>query len=315
MKIRTGAIVGPTATGKSEMAVEVAGILDGEIVSVDSMQVYRGMDIGTAKVSHQERFTADGKYIPHHMLDIVDPDVDYSVGRFQEEASQVIKDIHDRGKLPILVGGTGLYYNALVYDYEFVPGAHDTAFRSELWNQAETIGSHKLHQTLSLVDPRAAEAIHPNDTKRIIRALEVYNLTGKRISESTKDRKQTYNTAAAGMYLDREELYERVNLRVDKMFEQGLVEEVKSLLDRGIDTDSSAIQALGYKEVAGYLLGQYDFETCVELLKRDTRRFAKRQLTWFKRDKNIKWFNLGNFSSKQHLVESISSYIKDSLQI
>jgi tRNA dimethylallyltransferase len=313
--IPLGAIIGPTATGKSTTAIEVAGILNGEIISVDSMQVYRGMDIGTAKVGPDERYTADGKYIPHHMLDIVDPDVDYSVGRFQKEAALAVKDIHTRGKLPILVGGTGLYFNALVYEYEFSPGAQDTALRSILWKEAETHGPDFLHEKLQVVDPQAAKSIHPHDTKRVIRALEVYKQTGKRISESTRNRKKTYKLAAAGLYMDRNELYERVNLRVDQMIDQGLVEEVKELLDQGIEPSTVSMQALGYKEVAGYLLGQYDLETCIHLLKKNTRKFAKRQLTWFRRDKNIKWFSVSQFESKTKLVEGIASYFRDSLQI
>lgn len=315
MRIPIAAIVGATATGKSETAIEVAGILDGEIISVDSMQVYRGMNIGTAKVAPGERFTESGKYIPHHLLDIVEPDVDYNVGRYQEEAGQAVQEIFQRKKLPLLVGGTGLYFNALVYEYEFTPGGQNYELRSELWQQAENCGHRYLHEKLKIIDPKAAQAIHPNDTKRVIRALEVYYQTGQRISERTKSRKQTYRLAAAGLYLEREELYRRVDQRVDRMLEQGLVEEVRALLERGIKPDSVSMQALGYKEVAAYLLGQYDLETCVNLLKRNTRRFAKRQLTWFKRDKNIKWFHLAEYDSKGKLVEAIASYFQASLQI
>lgn len=315
MRIPIGAIVGPTATGKSEIGIEVAGLLEGEIVSVDSMQVYRGMDIGTAKVGYEERLTKDGKYIQHHMLDIVEPDEDYSVGRFQEEAAKVIQDIYGRKKLPILVGGTGLYFNALVYEYEFTPGKQDTQLRTELWEEAETFGSEHLHRKLQQVDPKSAESIHPNDTKRVIRALEVYQLTGKRISETSRNRQGSYNLAAAGLDVEREVLYRRVDLRVDRMLEQGLIEEVRGLLDQGIIRDSISMQALGYKEVAGYLLGEYDLDTCVEMLKRDTRRFAKRQLTWFKRDENIKWFRVDDYDNREQVVESIASYFRMQLQI
>jgi len=315
MKIPIAAVVGPTATGKSEIGIEIAGILGGEIVSVDSMQVYRGMDIGTAKVMPDERFTKDGKEIPHHMLDIADPGENYSVGRYQEEAGEIIKQIHQRGNLPILVGGTGLYFNALVYEYEFAPGNQDTRLRSQLLKEAEEKGSIHLHERLKAVDPAAASAIHPNDTRRIIRALEVYYQTGRRISETTKERKQTFKLVAAGLYLEREDLYRRIDRRVDIMLQKGLVEEVKQLLNRGIRPDSISMQALGYKEIAGYLSGEYDYDHCVELLKRNTRRFAKRQMTWFKRDKNIKWFNVSDYKRKEALVETIACYFQTSLQI
>lgn len=315
MSISIAAIVGPTATGKSETAIEVAGLLNGEVVSVDSMQVYRGMDIGTAKVREEERYTRNGTYIPHHMVDIVDPDVEYSVGRFQEEAALVIKDIHERGKLPVLAGGTGLYFNAVVYEYEFAPGEQNWKLREQLRQEAAEKGVQYLHKRLADVDPKAAEAIHPNDVKRVVRALEVNIKTGQRISETTKNPSRTYRTAAAGLYLDREDLYEKVNKRVDIMLKQGLTQEVKGLMDRGLKPSSISMQALGYKEVAAYLQGEYDLETCMELLKRETRRFAKRQLTWFRRDKNIKWFNVNDYEDQLDLVEAIVSYIQESLQI
>lgn len=315
MSISIAAIVGPTATGKSETAIEVAGLLNGEVVSVDSMQVYRGMDIGTAKVREEERYTRNGIYIPHHMVDIVDPEVEYSVGRFQEEAALVIKDIHERGKLPVLAGGTGLYFNAVVYEYEFAPGEQNWKLREQLRQEAAEKGVQYLHKRLADVDPKAAEAIHPNDVKRVVRALEVNIKTGQRISETTKNPSRTYRTAAAGLYLDREDLYEKVNKRVDIMLEQGLTQEVKGLMDRGLKPSSISMQALGYKEVAAYLQGEYDLETCMELLKRETRRFAKRQLTWFRRDKNIKWFNVNDYEDQLDLVEAIVSYIQESLQI
>ena len=315
MHISIAAIVGPTATGKSETAIEVAGLLNGEIISVDSMQIYRGMDIGTAKVKPQDRYTRDGRYIPHHMLDIVEPDVDYNVGRYQEEAALKIKEIHAKGKLPVLVGGTGLYYNALVNEYEFSPEEQNRALREQLREEAKNMGAQHLHDKLAGVDPKAAEAIHPHDLKRVIRALEVFYKTGQRISESTKNPIQTYLTAAAGLYLEREELYNNVNRRVDRMLEQGLIEEVKNLLEQGVKASNSSMQALGYKEVVGYLQGEYDLETCVELLKRDTRRFAKRQLTWFRRDSEIKWFNIRDYHNKTSLVEAIVNYIQLRLQI
>jgi len=315
MSISIGAIVGPTATGKSKVAVEVADILDGEIVSVDSMQVYIGLDIGTAKIKKEERFAKSGKYIEHHMIDIVTPDINYNVADFQKEAVKIIKDIHSRGKLPILVGGTGLYYNAVVYGYEFPRDSFDEDMRLELIKEAEEKGSMHLYKKLVSADPKAAEKIHPNDTKRIIRALEYFYLTGKRISDSAGKNKACYRTASVGLYMERSKLYSAIEKRVDKMIEEGLIEEVRDLVNKGYKTDSNWAQGLGYKHVLGFLEGKYDINTCIELIKRETRNYAKRQLTWFKRDKNIVWFNVADYSDLQELAKAIVTHIYQRLQI
>jgi len=310
------AVVGPTATGKSEVGVEVAGALNGEVVSVDSMQVYRGMDIGTAKVREHSRYTSSGRYIRHHMLDIIEPTQNYSVADFQERARSVIDDLLDRRVLPVLVGGTGLYYHATVREYLFVDNSCNSELRQELFQRAEKEGNESLHRELHSVDPAAAEKIHVNDTKRIVRALEVFYSTGEPISRySENDARVKYHVAAVGLRMQRQALYRRIEERVESMFAAGLVEEVRTLLQEGCGPGYSAMQALGYKEVIGYLKGNYDLETCKLLLKKNTRRFAKRQLTWFRRDNNIKWFDVDGFSDVHSLVEAIVCHIKDRLQI
>jgi len=315
MSIPVGAIVGPTATGKSKVAVEVAEILNGEIISVDSMQVYIGLDIGTAKIRKEERYSSSGKYIEHHMIDVVTPDVNYNVADFKLQAKRLIEEIHSRGKIPVLVGGTGLYYHAVIREYEFPPGSYDKELRSQLRKEAQKFGSEHLHRKLVSVDPDAAKKIHPNDTKRIIRALEFYYVTGRRISQIKNKVENKYKLAATGLFLERKKLYEAINRRVDKMLEEGLIEEVRSLLNKGYPTSANWAQGLGYKQVIGYLEGQYDLETCAELIKRDTRRYAKRQLTWFKRDKSITWFDVASYPNIGNMAEAIASHIQQRLQI
>ncbi|NLO88928.1 MAG: tRNA (adenosine(37)-N6)-dimethylallyltransferase MiaA [Clostridia bacterium] len=315
MSIPIGAILGPTAIGKSKVAVEVADLLEGEIVSVDSMQVYKGLDIGTAKIREEERFAKSGKYIEHHMIDIVTPDINYNVADFQREAVKIIKDIHSRGKLPMLVGGTGLYYNAVVYGYDFPRDSFDENLRLELIKEAEEKGNIHLYNKLIVVDPKAAEKIHPNDTKRIIRALEYFYLTGKRISDSAGKNKSCFRTVSVGLYMERRKLYSAIEKRVDKMIEEGLIEEVKDLVNKGYKTDSNWAQGLGYKQVLGFLAGNYDIHKCIELIKKETRNYAKRQITWFKRDKNIVWFNVEDYPNLQELAKAIATHICQRLQI
>ncbi len=300
-------IIGPTAAGKTAVSVQCAQALEGEIVSGDSMQVYRGMDIGTAKITPYEK-----QNIPHHMIDIINPDEEFSVADFQERAQSCIDNILIRQKLPILAGGTGLYIQAIVDNLDFTEIEIDWDFRNQLKALAQEKGNAYLHQQLKNVDPQAALKIHPNDLRRMIRALEVFEKTGKPISEFQKDSKQIpspYSPIMIGISMEREVLYERINERVEKMFEMGLEEEVKKLLSKGYDPSLIAMQGLGYKEVISYLQGQYDLEEAKRVLKRDTRHFAKRQLTWFKRDERITWFN----GLENHVVDHIVLHINDQL--
>lgn len=300
------AIVGPTAVGKSEIALEVAADLDSEIVSVDSVQIYRGLNIGTAKLLPHQQVSKAGKPIKHHLIDIVDPDEPFSVADYQRLAREVIKDIHVRGRLPLLVGGTGLYFQAVVDPYFFAPGARDEALRARLKEEAERHGNDYLYQLLQRVDPAAARRIHPHDQKRIIRALEVYILTGQPISTTWRKglTESPYRLALAGLTMERKLLYRRINERVDKMIEAGLVEEARGLLLKGYSPNLPAFQALGYKEIIAYLQGQLSLMEAIELLKRNTRRYAKRQLTWFRRDPRIVWWEV-----KPGEIEEISSAI------
>lgn len=280
-------LLGPTAVGKSKIAVELAKELNGEIISADSMQVYRGMDIGTAKPTPEER-----QGIPHHLIDIRNPDEEWTVSDFINECEQRINELENKGKIPLLVGGTGLYLWALIEGFSFPITPADKELRARL--EKEQLST--LYSRLSTIDPEAAGKIHPNDKKRIIRALEVYELTGKPISKlqehrtpSTDHRTQEY--ILIGLDLPRAELYSRIDQRVDSMIEKGLIDEVKGLLAKGYSKDFSSFQALGYKEVVEHLDGKWTKEQMIEELKKRTRNFARRQMTWFRRFKDVKWFN------------------------
>ncbi|MCZ8513092.1 tRNA (adenosine(37)-N6)-dimethylallyltransferase MiaA [Paenibacillus filicis] len=298
-------LVGPTAVGKTKLSLKLAQDLQAEIISGDSMQVYRGMDIGTAKASPEELAA-----VPHHMIDIHEPDHPFSVAEFQERCIRLIAEIGARGKLPFIVGGTGLYIESVCYDFQFSEGGMDEAFREEQRLYAETHGAEALHGRLREVDPETAERLHPNDQRRIIRALEIAHLTGERLSDQLKVQKKTtpYELCIVGLTMDRDLLYKRIEDRIDLMIEQGLVDEVRGLLDRGYSTDLVSMQGLGYKEIAAYLTGQGTLEEAILLLKRDTRRFAKRQLSWFRRMKDIEWVDvsdLANFSTHYEEVRAI----------
>ena len=298
-------VAGPTAAGKTKAGLDLALLLNGEIISGDSMQVYRYMDIGTAKIKPVEM-----KGVPHHLIDIKDPDESFSVAEFQSLARQKIREIAHRGRLPILVGGTGLYIQAVIDDYTFTDQGSVTSYRKRLYALANEKGNRSLHEQLSRVDPAGAEKIHENDLKRVVRALEYYAVTGRPISENNTAGERAamskYNAVLIGLAVERQELYERINRRVDKMMEEGLLEEVRSLLKRGYTRESPAMQGLGYKQVLGYLDKEYDLATAIELIKRDTRRFAKRQLTWFRKDPRIHWFNPDNYDDYNQLIFEIS---------
>ena len=283
-------IVGPTAVGKTQLSLELAQELTGEIVSADSMQVYRGMNIGTAKPT-----TAEQQLVPHHLIDIRDPDQLFNAADFVSLAELAIKDIASRGKVPIVSGGTGLYIDALVDGFLFPDSKADPKLRRELRIRASK-EPEALYKELERVDPQSAKRLHPNDLRRIVRALEVYYRTGEPISalqQKAAQAEKPYDPLFIGLTRNRPELYERINQRVDQMLTQGLVEEVKQLIEH-YPHQPTALQALGYKEIVWYLKGNMSLEEAVEILKRDTRRYAKRQLSWFRRNTRIHWFNLSH---------------------
>lgn len=280
-------ITGPTGTGKTRLSVELASELGGEIVSADSMQLYRGMDIGTAKVRPDEM-----RGIKHHMIDIAPPDEAYSVARYVTEASACVDDILKRGKLPIIVGGTNLYIDSLISGRDFAENEPDGRLRGELNEEYERCGGEAMLERLRVFDPERAAKLHPSDKRRIVRAIEIYRLTGKTITEHDRETQlipPRYDAAVIALdYADRAELYERINSRVDEMVEGGLFDEVAALLPQ-LEKNRTAMQAIGYKEAAQYLRGETDRESCIALIKQESRRYAKRQLTWLRRDPNVFW--------------------------
>ena len=305
---KLAAIVGPTAVGKTQIAIEVAKRLNAEIISCDSMQIYRGLNIGTAKASLEEQ-----NGIVHHLIDVVEPDEDYSVARFQEQAKNIIQELNQKKRLPLLVGGTGLYYQALVDDYTFYPLESHQKIRRQ-WNTIiKEKGLDYAYNYLQSIDPGYAATISPNDQKRIVRAIEVYQLTGQPFSALQTKSQHTYRLAVVGLYLEREQLYQRINLRVEQMLDSGLIKEVTLLRDKGYNLNHNSMQALGYKQVFSYLEGFLSEEEMIDEIKRETRRYAKRQLTWFRKDRRIHWINPGEYSNDDLLVENISSYIEGTL--
>ena len=301
-------LTGPTAVGKTELSIELAKAVNGEILSADSMQVYRGMDIGTAKIKKEEM-----QGIPHYMIDELDPDEEFNVYIFQEKIRRYMTDIYDRGKIPILTGGTGFYIQAVVRDIDFTEN-EASPYRAELEALAEEKGSTWLHEELRKVDPESAEAIHENNVKRVIRALEFYRLTGKKISEHNeeqKERQSPYHFAYFVLNDEREHLYRRIEQRIDQMLEQGLVDEVKKLKSMGCHQDMVSMKGLGYKEILDYLDGITTLPEAVEILKRDTRHFAKRQITWFKRERDVIWVDKDAFEYDE---EKILQYMLAVLQ-
>lgn len=280
-------LTGPTAVGKSALSIELAKRIGGEIISADSMQVYRHMDIGSAKIMPDQMGG-----IPHHLIDILEPTEEFNVVIFQEKAQEAVYGIYDRGHIPIVVGGTGFYIQALLYDIDFTENDEDTALRKGLEEIAKTQGCEALYGRLKEVDPESCEIIHPNNVKRVIRAIEFYEKTGMKISEHNKTQRlnsSPYNFAYFVLNEDRTKLYRKIEQRVDAMMEQGLVEEVSRLAAAGCTRDMLSMQGLGYKEILDYLDGKTTLEEAVYLIKRDTRHFAKRQLTWFRRERDVVW--------------------------
>ncbi|WDZ57243.1 tRNA (adenosine(37)-N6)-dimethylallyltransferase MiaA [Paenibacillus polymyxa] len=287
-------LVGPTAVGKTKLSIEMARQFDAEIISGDSMQVYRHMDIGTAKISEQEM-----KGIKHHLIDIHEPESPYSVAQFQEDCRRLIPDIQSRGKLPFIVGGTGLYVESVCYEYQFSEVGADEAFRQEQLDYADQYGADALHARLQAVDPESALRLHPNDRRRVVRALEIYHVSGTTLSSQLASQKKEspYQLCIVGLTMDRQMLYKRIEDRIDGMLDQGLVAEVTSLMERGVRSDAISMQGLGYKEISSYLRGEVSLEEAVTWLKRDTRHFAKRQLSWFRHMKDIQWVDVTDFEN------------------
>ena len=297
-------LVGPTAVGKTAASIGLAKALNGEIISGDSMQIFKGLDIGTAKITKEEM-----QGVPHHLIDIKEPWETFSVAEFKRLADEAIADIHDRGKLPIIVGGTGFYINSVLYEYHFGEADTDEAYRAELEQYAETHGNEALWNILQEKDPDSAAKLHSNDTKRVIRALEVLHVTGIPASErqSTVD-KQTmrYNAVYIALNMPREVLYDRINRRVDIMIQDGLEAEVRTALANGVAQDALSMTSIGYRQMIQYFNEEISFDRAVELIKRDTRHFAKRQLTWFRHDPNIQWVDKWGKTDEQVEAELLA---------
>ena len=295
-------VAGPTAAGKTAVSIAMAKRYGGEVVSCDSMQLYKYMDIGSAKPTAEEM---DG--VPHHMVGVIDPREPFSVAVYQEMAKAVIADIASRGKLPVICGGTGLYLNALLYEMDFGPSRRDDTYRRELEAFADKEGNEALHARLESVDPAAAARIHPNNRKRVIRALEAAELDGKPLDafESVRRKSDSYHARMLGITWDRPTLYQRIDDRVDQMLADGLVEEVRGLMDMGFTSDDIAMKGIGYKELLDCFAGLYPMEEAVRLIKRNTRHYAKRQLTWFKRYEEMVWFNGSDYPDKESWLEDM----------
>ena len=306
-------IAGPTAVGKTKYAIEVARSFDGEIVSADSMQLYKYMDIGSAKPSKDELLQ-----VRHHLIDEIDPKTPFSVAQYQKLAKAAIADIFARKKQPIISGGTGLYINSLIYDMDFSTAPIEASpiqnsYRKELEELAKIKGNEYLHSRLAAVDYDAAKRIHPNNLKRVIRALEVAENSDKIVKpfENSFVKTSDYEVALICLERNRDELYERINQRVDILIEQGLLEEVRSLLQSGLTYDDISMKGIGYKEIIGHLNGEYDLPEAILMIKQNTRNYAKRQLTWLRRYDDMKWFNLSEYDSDEHAIEDILQWIRE----
>ena len=294
-------LTGPTAVGKTAASIGLAKAIGGEIISADSMQVYKHMDIGSAKITKEEM---DG--VPHYLVDVLDPKEEFNVVRFQKMAKEAMDKIYANGHIPIVVGGTGFYIQALLYDIDFTKEEDDKTYRCELEKLAKEKGASYLHDMLKEVDYKSAEDIHENNVKRVIRALEYFHETGEKMSlhnENERQKESPYNSAYFVLNDDRSYLYERIDKRVDKMITTGLVDEVKALKDMGLTKDMVSMQGLGYKEILDYLDGKLSLEDAVYILKRDTRHFAKRQLTWFRREKDVIWVDKDKFDRNEDKIK------------
>lgn len=303
-------LTGPTAVGKTKLSISLAKALNGEIISADSMQVYKYMDIGSAKITEKEM---DG--VPHHLIDVLSPFEEFHIVRFQELAKKAMEDIYNRGKTPVFVGGTGFYIQAITKDIDFTEGEEDKQYREELSRLAAEKGNEFLHEMLREVDKKSAEEIHVNNVKRVIRALEFYKENGFPISQHNEEQKQNetpYNLAYFVLNAPRDLLYERIDRRVDEMMENGLVKEVQKLKDMGCRREMTSMQGLGYKEILSFLDGEIPLDEAVRILKRDTRHFAKRQLTWFRRESNVVWVDKDKFAfNDEKILEYMLSVCRE----
>ena len=296
-------LTGPTAVGKTSLSIALAKAVDGEIISADSMQVYKYMNIGTAKITEEEKCG-----IPHFLIDEFEPDEEFNVTIFKNKVMGYIKDITSRGKVPIIVGGTGFYIQSVIYDINFNEYGDDSNVRKKYEAMAETIGKSELHKKLALVDREYADSVSENNVKKVVRALTFFEMTGEKLSEHNKrerERSSPFDFAYFVLTMDRKKLYERIDKRVDLMFDMGLVDEVKALMAKGYDKSLVSMQGIGYKEVIDYLNGKTSLEECIDIIKRDTRHFAKRQLTWFKREKVVTYIDKDEFVSEDKCLKEM----------
>ena len=296
-------LTGPTAVGKTSLSIALAKAVDGEIISADSMQVYKYMNIGTAKITEEEKCG-----IPHFLIDELEPDEEFNVTIFKNKVMGYIEDIKSRGKVPIIVGGTGFYIQSVIYDINFNEYGDDSKVRKKYEAMAETLGKSELHKKLALVDREYAASVSYNNVKKVVRALTFFEMTGEKLSEHNKrerERSSPFDFAYFVLTMDRKKLYERIDKRVDLMFDMGLVEEVKALMAKGYDKSLVSMQGIGYKEVIDYLSGKMSLEECIDIIKRDTRHFAKRQLTWFKREKVVTYIDKDEFVSEDKCLKEM----------
>lgn len=307
-KMKTLVIAGPTAVGKTAFALHAAGRFDGEIISCDSMQIYRGLDIGTAKPSKYELASC-----PHHMIDIIDPSEDFSAARYADMARDAIKDVSERGKLPIVCGGTGLYLDGILYDMDYGQGPVDEKLRRSLEERLEKEGPLPLHEELKSLDPAAAQEIHPNNAKRLVRALERIHLGEGQVTPFKERRKENpdLDPLLIGLSRDREELYDRINARVDIMMEEGLLHEVKGLVDSGLDLENISMLGIGYKELLEHIRSGIDLDEAVDNIKKASRHYAKRQFTWFRRYDRMNWVDLSAFGSEDEAIDEMDAMIEE----
>ncbi|MGH4119885.1 tRNA (adenosine(37)-N6)-dimethylallyltransferase MiaA [Clostridium sp.] len=296
-------LAGPTAVGKTGISIKLAGILNGEIISADSMQIYKGMNVGSAKITKGEM-----QGVPHHLVDIIDPSVDFSVAEFKERAESAIKEIACKNKLPMLVGGTGFYINSLIYNYSFADTNKDEGYREYLTKIAEAEGNEYVHSLLKDIDSHSYNKLYPNDLKRVIRALEVYKVSGKPMSEFAKEQDTLdipYNVHYFVLNMERQKLYNRINRRVDIMMKNNLIHEVIKLKEMGYNSSMQSMKGIGYKEILYYLNNEISLVEAIEMIKKGSRNYAKRQLTWFRKDPRVNWINSDDFKDDDEIVEYI----------